>query len=239
MKDYVKQTQEVIDKAPVKKFNVNNLEAFYREVKLAKKHLSEYDPVLAQVIKEVGEFRLKPHKKYFETLVDAIISQQLSTKAAESILNRFEALFSGSGMKKRFPLPEEIIAMDGTRIRACGLSNLKVGYVKDLASKVLDGIVKIHKLNLLPDEEIINELVQVKGIGVWSAHMFLMFCLARLDVLPVGDLGFRKAVMLNYRLRKMPDEKKINLISKKNNWSPYRSVATWYLWQSLSLKEKK
>jgi DNA-3-methyladenine glycosylase II len=239
MKDYIKQTQEVINKSPVKSFNVNNLEAFYHEVDLAKKHLSANDPVISLIIKKVGEFRLKPHKKYFETLVDAIISQQLSTKAAESILNRFEALFNGSGMKKRFPLPEEIIAVDGARIRACGLSNPKVGYVKDLASKVLDGIVKIHKLNLLPDEEIINELVQVKGIGVWSAHMFLMFCLARLDVLPIGDLGFRKAVMLNYRLRKMPDEKKINLISKKNNWSPYRSVATWYLWQSLSLKEKK
>jgi len=239
MKDYIKQTQEVIDKAPAKRFNVNNLEAFYHEVNLAKQHLSTHDPVIAQLIKNVGEFRLKPHKKYFETLVDAIISQQLSTKAAESILNRFKDLFNDSGRKKRFPLPEEIIAMDGARIRACGLSNPKVAYVKDLASKVLDGTVKIHLLNKLPDEEIIIELVQVKGIGVWSAHMFLMFCLARLDVLPVGDLGFRKSVMVDYKLKKMPGEKKINSISKKNNWSPYRSVATWYLWQDLSLKNKK
>ena len=237
MKDYVKQVQEVSSKTPLRRFTINNLEVFYHELSNAKKHLSESDPVLTRIIEQVGECRLKPHKKYFKTLIDAIISQQLSTRAAESILNRFKTLFNGSDKNRRFPFPEEIIAMDGTRIRACGLSNPKVGYVKDLASKVLDGTVKIHKLNKLLDEEIINELVQVKGIGVWSAHMFLMFCLARLDVLPVGDLGFRKSVMVNYNLRKMPDEKKIISISKKNNWSPYRSVATWYLWQDLSFKK--
>jgi DNA-3-methyladenine glycosylase II len=237
MKDYMKQSHDVINRIPFKRFTVNNIEDFDKEVEFAKRQLSKHDPVLAEIIKMVGEFRLKPHKKYFETLIDAIISQQLSIKAAESILNRFKALFNSSGKKKRFPSPEEIIEMDDTSVRNCGLSNAKVKYVKDLAMKAIDGTVKIHKLNMLPDEEIINELVQVKGIGVWSAHMFLIFCLARLDVLPVGDLGFRKSVMINYKLRKMPDEKKINLISKKYNWTPYRSVAAWYLWQSLSLNE--
>jgi DNA-3-methyladenine glycosylase II len=238
MKDYVRQSHDVINRIPFKRFSVNNIEDFNKEVEIAKIHLSKNDPVLAQIIEMVGEFRLKPHKKYFETLIDAIISQQLSIKAAESILNRFKTLFNSSGTKKRFPSPEEIIKMDDTRIRNCGLSNAKVKYVKDLAMKVTDGTVKIHKLNMLPDEEIINELVLVKGIGVWSAHMFLIFCLARLDVLPVGDLGFRKSVMMNYKLRKMPDEKKLISISKKYNWTPYRSVAAWYLWQSLSLDKR-
>ncbi len=146
-------------------------------------------------------------------------------------------LFNKDGSEK-FPLPEQIIAMDDLKLRNCGLSNAKVRYVKDLSTKVLDGTVKIHKLGSLPDEEIINELVQVKGIGVWTAHMFLIFCLARLNVLPVGDLGFKKAVQKNYKLKKFPSEKKVTDISKKYSWHPYQSVAAWYHWQSLSIKQK-
>lgn len=196
-----------------------------------KKHLAENDLVLKNIMEKTGEFKLKPHKKYFETLVDSIISQQLSLKAAETIFNRFKLLFSING--NNFPEPEEIIAMDGARIRECGLSNPKVSYLKDLCAKVLDNTVKIHEMNKLPDEEIINELVKVKGIGVWTAHMFLMFCLARLNVLPVGDLGLKRAIMINYKLRKFPDEKKVEQISKRNNWAPYNTIASWYLWQSL------
>ena len=128
--------------------------------------------------------------------------------------------------------------MDKEKLRKCGLSYPKVKYIKDLSSKVIEGKLKIKKLNLLDDEEIITELIQVKGIGVWTAHMFLIFCLGRFNVLPGGDLGLKKAVMLNYKLRKLSDEIKIAKISKKNGWEPYNSIATWYLWQSLSLNKK-
>jgi DNA-3-methyladenine glycosylase II len=210
-----------------------NLNKFRNTISEGKKYLSGNDLVLKDIIKRVGEFRIKPHKNYFETLVDSIVSQQLSIKAAETIFNRFKALFplneNGS-----FPKPEEIIIMDSAKIRECGLSNPKVSYVKDLCTKVLDDTIKIHILHKLSDEEIINELVKVKGIGIWTAHMFLMFCLARLNVLPVGDLGLKRAVMINYKLRKFPDENKVAQISKKNNWAPYNTIASWYLWQSLN-----
>lgn len=133
-------------------------------------------------------------------------------------------------------MPEQIIEMDDLKIRACGLSNAKVKYVKDLSAKVIDGSVNINRLGVLPDNAIINELVKVKGIGVWTAQMFLIFCLARLNVLPAGDLGFKNAVKKNYKLRKFPSEERISVISKKFSWHPYQSVAAWYHWQSLSFK---
>jgi len=135
MKDYVKQVKEVSRKTPAR-FTINNLEAFYHELSKAKTHLSGSDPVLAGIIEQVGKCRLKPHKKYFETLVDAIISQQLSTKAAESILNRFKTLFNGSGSNSRFPHPEDIIAMDGARIRASGSLILRLDTSKALPLKL-------------------------------------------------------------------------------------------------------
>ena len=232
MKEYIRQSEEAKIKglAVQKKFAERE---FKGELVRANKCLSEHDPVLANIIRKVGPCRLKPHKKYFETLVDAIVSQQLSLRAAETIFNRFKLLFNEN---RAFPSPEQIIAMDDLKLRGCGFSNAKVKYVKDLSSKVLDGTIKIHRLGVLPDEEIINELVQVKGIGVWTAHMFLIFCLARLNVLPVGDLGFKNAVKKNYKLKKFPSEKKVEEISKKYSWHPYRSVAAWYHWQSLSLK---
>ncbi|RPI17505.1 MAG: DNA-3-methyladenine glycosylase 2 family protein [Ignavibacteriae bacterium] len=208
------------------------LNEFEESVAVGRKYLSDNDAVLKRIIENIGEFKIKPHKNYFETLVESIVSQQLSLKAAETIFNRFKVLFS-SDMNKRFPEPAEIIIMNDIKIRECGFSNAKVKYVKDLSAKVLDDTVQIHKMHKLSDEEIINELVKVKGIGVWTAHMFLMFCLARLNVLPVGDLGLKRAVMINYKLRKFPDEKKVEQISKKNNWSPYNTIASWYLWQSL------
>lgn len=236
MKDYIKQAIDVKTKKGLKLYKIKKAD-FNKELNKAVKHLSQNDESLLNIIKLVGSCRLKPHKKYFETLVDAIVSQQLSLRAAETIYNRFKLLFYENGRKK-FPLPEQIIAMDDLRLRNCGLSNAKVKYVKDLSVKVIDGTIKIHKLGSLPDEEIINELIQVKGIGVWTAHMFLIFCLARLNVLPVGDLGFKKAVQQNYKLKKFPSEKKVIEISKKYSWHPYQSVAAWYHWQSLSLKQK-
>jgi DNA-3-methyladenine glycosylase II len=210
--------------------------SFEEQVKTAKKYLSKNDRVMKDIINKVGEFRVKPHTNYFETLVDSIVSQQLSLKAAETIYNRFIDVFISDGIEK-FPSPEQIIQKEDEKLRECGLSNAKVKYIKDLCLKTLDNTVQIHKMNLLPDDEIISELVKVKGIGVWTAHMFLIFCLARLNVLPVGDLGIKRAVMINYRLRKFPDEKKVETISKKNKWAPYNTVASWYLWQSLKLKD--
>ena len=179
---------------------------------------------------------MKPHKKYFETLVDAIVSQQLSVTVAEAIFKRFKFLFNDKpGDKLKFPTPFEIISMKDEKLRACGLSNAKVKYVKDLAVHIHEKKINIKILNKLTDNEIIGELVQVKGIGIWTAHMFLIFCLGRLNILPVGDLGLKKSIMINYNLRKLPDSIKIEKISKLNNWSPYNSVATWYLWQSLNV----
>lgn len=235
MEEYLKQVKEVKNgKFPLYK-SLTKAE-FHYELNNAVNFLSRNDKILAKKIKIIGPCRLKPQKKYFETLVDAIVSQQLSIKVAEKIFNRFKLLFDSDNNKK-FPSPDQIICMDDMKLRGCGLSNAKVAYIKDLSSKVLDSTIKIHRLGSLPDEEIINELIQVKGIGVWTAHMFLIFCLGRLNVLPVGDFGFKNAVKQNYKLRKFPTEKKIIEISKKNSWSPYQSVAAWYMWQSLSMKD--
>jgi len=233
MKNYIKQTYEVNSLKNKMKLLKTKFE-FENDLNAAIQHLSANDRFLKLIIKQVGPCRLKPHKKYFETLVDAIVSQQLSLRAAETIFNRFKLLFKENGA---FPLPDQIISVDDIKLRGCGLSNAKVKYVKDLSRKVIDGTIKIHKLAILTDDEIISELVQVKGIGVWTAHMFLIFCLARLNVLPVGDLGFKNAVKKNYKLKKFPSESKVEEISKKFSWHPYRSVAAWYHWQSLSLKK--
>ena len=207
------------------------LQEYKYRVEEGRSYLSVNDPVLKSIIVKVGEYRIKPHKNYFETLVESIVSQQLSIKAADTIFKRFKELFPENN--NRFPLPSDIIAIDDIKLRTCGLSNPKVKYIKDLSAKVLDGTVQITKMDKLTDEDIINELVKVKGIGVWTAHMFLIFCLARFNVLPVGDLGIKRALMINYKLRKFPDEKKVEQISKKYNWAPYNSIASWYLWQSL------
>lgn len=198
------------------------------EIKRAIKHLSKHDNTLSTIIKNIGIINLTPHKKYFNALLDAIIGQQLSTYAADKIASRFMNLFNDN------PLPEHILKAKETSLRAVGLSNAKVKYVKDLAKKILSHEVNLKGLSKKSDEEIILELIKVKGIGVWTSHMFLIFTLGRLNVLPYSDLGIRKAVMLNYNLKKLPDEKKIKSISKKNNWNPYCSIVSIYLWKSLN-----
>jgi DNA-3-methyladenine glycosylase II len=213
---------------------MSNSPDYQRKLQEAARYLSNQDAVLGKFISILGVCKLKPHKMYFKTLVSSIVSQQLSLKAAETIFSRFKLLFRKNGVGG-FPEPGEILSIEDAKLRACGLSNAKVKYVKDLSTKVIDGTVKIHLLGRLPDEEIINELVQVKGIGVWSADMFLIFCLGRLDVLPVGDLGLKRAVMINYKLRKFPSAHKLEQISNKYSWYPYRTVAAWYHWQSLKL----
>jgi len=197
------------------------------EIKRAIKHLSKHDYTLSTIIKNIGIINLAPHRKYFNSLLDAIIGQQLSTYAADKIASRFMNLFNNN------PVPEQIIDTSDITLRSVGLSNAKVKYVKDLSLKIITKEIHLNKLFNMSDDEIIAELTKVKGIGVWTSHMFLIFTLGRLNVLPFSDLGIRKAVMLNYRLKKLPDEKKIRSIAKKFNWDPYCSMASRYLWKSL------
>ncbi len=197
------------------------------EIKRAIKHLSKHDNTLSTIIKNIGIINLTPHKKYFNALLNAIIGQQLSMYAADKIASRFMALFNNN------PLPEQILKAKDASLRAVGLSNAKVKYVKDLSKKILSCEINLKGLSKKSDGEIISELTKVKGIGVWTSHMFLIFTFGRLNVLPYSDLGIRKAIMLNYCLKKLPDEKKIKSISKKNNWNPYCSIVSIYLWRSL------
>ncbi len=198
----------------------------------AVKHLSKNDKVLSTIIKNIGIINLTRQKKYFNLLLGSIISQQLSTYAASSIHKRFMDFF------KNNPQPEFILRTDDSALRLLGLSNAKVKYVKDLSEKILSGEVKLKGFAKMSDDDIIAELTKVKGIGEWTAHMFLLFTLGRLDILPFGDLGIRKSIMVNYRLKKLPDEKKIKLIAKNNNWYPYCSIASLYLWRSLDTKNE-
>lgn len=199
------------------------------EVRLAEKHLMKRDPVLRPYIRQHSPCPLRPTTRHFETLVSGIISQQLSSSAARTILGRFKDLYQGS----RFPLASQIIETEHEQLRSVGLSGAKARYVKDLATKTLDGSLALKHLSRMEDEEVIEMLVTVKGIGVWTAHMFLMFSLGRLNVLPVGDLGIRKAIQRAYGLPALPDAAEIEHIADERRWHPYCSVASWYLWRSL------
>lgn len=197
-------------------------------MKKALDHLSKSDPVLMLLISTYPVPSFKSHTNYYQELVDSIISQQLSVKAARTIENRFKGLFGG-----KFPSPEQILQKDIEELRAVGLSRPKAGYIQDLATKIIDGTVQFDGLEALPNQKIIDELTKVKGIGEWTVHMFLMFCMGRLDVLPTGDLGIRNAVKKLYELEQVPTPEEVQIIAEKNNWRPYESVASWYLWQSL------
>ena len=194
----------------------------------AAEYLSNVDPVLRPVIAARGLCTIRPHSDYYQALVDAIISQQLSVYAARSIEARFRELFGG-----KFPAPEQILTKDVETLRSLGFSRAKATYVLDLAQHVVDGKVRFDHLDALSNDGVIAELVPVKGIGVWTAHMFLMFCMGRTDVLPVGDLGIRNGIRKLYGLSDVPTPNQITEIAAKNNWHPYESVASWYVWQSL------
>ncbi len=195
--------------------------------KQAIQRLSKNDSVLSTIIKKNGIINLSQHKNYFNALLQAIVGQQLSMYAARTINKRFLTYF------KNRPEPASILETDDLKLRSLGLSNAKVKYVKDLSQKILSKEIVLKKLSKKTDDEIIAELTKVKGIGEWTAHMFLIFTLGRMNVLPYSDLGIRKAVMLNYHLKKMPDEKKIKSIAEKNGWHPYCSIVSLYLWRSL------
>jgi DNA-3-methyladenine glycosylase II len=190
------------------------------------------DPVLRALIDEVGTESLGDRRRgrprdHYGALVRTIVGQQLSTMAARAIYERLTARFGG-----RAPTAEEILADDPDELRAVGLSRAKVGYLRSLAEHVLDGSLELGKLGRLSDEKVIAELVAVKGLGLWSAQMFLMFHLQRPDVLPVGDLGIRRAMMLAYGLPEMPAPDQMEAIAE--TWRPHRSLASLFLWRSLS-----
>jgi len=189
------------------------------------------DRILSLTIKQAGLASFTPHTNYYEALVSSIISQQLSVKAAASIQRRFEDLFEG-----KLPKPEEILDKQPDELRAAGLSNAKAKYVRDLAQHVIDNKIDFSTLNKLSNEEIIVELTDVKGIGEWTVHMFLMFCMGRLDVLPIGDLGIRNGIRALYGFDELPSPVQIKDIALQNSWHPYESVASWYIWQSLDNK---
>lgn len=191
-------------------------------------HLTQNDSVLAGLISAYPKPELEKHDHYYEELVDSIISQQLSVKAARAIEGRFKDLFGG-----KFPSPEQILEKDIEELRGVGLSYAKGRYVQDLARHVLDGSVKFDTLDSLTNDEIITELTQVKGIGEWTVHMFLMFCMGRLDVLPTGDLGIKNGITKLYGFDHIVTPDEVVKIAEKNNWHPFESVASWYVWQSL------
>ena len=189
-------------------------------------HLRRADPVLREVIDRIGPIELTTEPDLWWSLVDAIMSQQLSVKAASTIIGRLEAL----GARGR-PTPAELLAMDGDALRAVGLSRAKVRYVKDLAARWLDGSLHHARIPAMTDEEVIAELTQVKGIGTWTAEMILIFTLGRPDVLPVDDLAVRVAVQQHYGLAARPGRDELLHIGEP--WRPWRTLASRYLWRSL------
>jgi len=191
-------------------------------------YLSAHDPILGAVIKSAPLPVFSPNKKYYQELVETIISQQLSVKAAGTILKRFKELFSVD-----FPTPEDILATDIETLRSVGLSRQKASYIQDLATRVLEGSVQFSHLDSLSNQEVIDELVQIKGVGVWTVHMFLIFCMGRLDVLPTGDLGIKNGIYKLYALPEKPTPEDMEMIALNNSWHPYEAVASWYMWHSL------
>jgi DNA-3-methyladenine glycosylase II len=199
-----------------------------------RRYLLAKDPKLADIIKRAGPCRMRAYQEghAFSALVETIVSQQLSTRAADTIFGRVCTLChedNGGGLS-----PERVLTLDTTQLRAAGLSGAKAKYVQELAAKVTDGTIILDDLGALPDEDVTRVLSQVKGIGPWSTHMFLIFRLHRPDIWPIGDLAIVKALQRFHGFRKVPKVKKLEKMG--DPWRPYRSLAAWYLWASLSLK---
>ena len=191
-------------------------------------HLKKHDPVLAPIINRAGLASLEPHTDYYGALVNSIIGQQLSVKAAAAIKQRLRDMFDGD-----LPSPEQILETDPEALRAIGFSRPKAGYIHDLAQHIVDGRIHFRDIPNQSNEVIISELTDVKGVGEWTVHMFLMFCVGRLDVLPVGDLGIRNSMRKLYGFKDLPTPDQIREVAEKNKWHPYESVASWYVWHLL------
>lgn len=185
------------------------------------------DPILARVIADVGpcRFAARSEGSHFDHILRAIVYQQLSGRAAATIHGRVVALFEGA------PSAAGLLTATDEQLRSAGLSRQKIGYLRDLAQRVATGDLPVDRLHELADDDVIAALTRVKGIGRWTAHMFLMFRLGRPDVLPDLDLGIRKAIQLAYRLRRMPNSDRVLAIGA--GWAPHRTIASWYLWRSL------
>ena len=194
-------------------------------MKQAIHHLRTNDPVLSDIIERVGDYGIQFRPPDFETLVKSIVSQQLSGRVASVIFGRLSAAVKG------VITAETILKLRPSRMRSLGLSNQKVAYIRDLARQTRDGQVVFADLPALPDHEVIRRLTEVKGIGVWTAHMFLIFALQLTDVLPTGDLGIRNAIRKAYQLEALPTPEEMEQMAHR--WRPYCSVASWYLWRSL------
>lgn len=204
-----------------------------QQVKSARLHLQKSDPVMKVLLNRHGPFTAKAKTDRFGTLVSSIISQQISTAAAATIKRRLhQAIMDRAGLSKLPTLTaEHLKQFDLDSFREIGISRQKATYLLDLAEKVQVGTVELHKMARMSDEQIIEQLLQIKGIGRWTAQMFLIFSMARMDVLPVDDLGIKNAVQRQYQLDELPNAKQIEQIA--GPWRPYATVATWYLWRSL------
>jgi DNA-3-methyladenine glycosylase II len=190
------------------------------------RHLQAADPVMGGIIARVGPYRIEFRDPGFETLVKSIVNQQLSGRVAAVIFGHLAA-----AVPEGLLTPENILALRPAKMRKLGLSKQKTAYIRDLARRTRDGAVDFAALSALPDAEVIERLTQVKGVGVWTAHMFLIFALRRTNVLPTGDLGIRAAIRKAYGLAELPKPAEIDDIGKR--WHPYCTVAAWYLWRSL------
>ena len=188
-------------------------------------HLKQSDPVLAGIIERVGTYRIEYREPEFPTLVRSIVYQQLNGKAAFTILSRLLSAMP-DGLT-----PDAILSLTPEKMRALGLSGQKTAYIRDLAERTRTGNLDFARFVRMNDEDVVEHLTQVKGVGVWTAHMFLIFALRRPDILPTGDLGVRAAIKKAYRLRQLPKPEKMEKIAKR--WHPYCSVAAWYFWRSL------
>src|SRR5579863_512532 len=192
-------------------------------------HLKRVDPILGGVIDRVGPYAIPRRPVRFQALVQAIIFQQLAGRAAQTIYDRFIKQVGG----KRFPTPALVLAASDEALRSAGLSRGKMAYVRDLAAHVRDRTLNFHRFAAMDDDAIVADLTRVRGIGRWTAEMFLMFNLHRPDVFPVDDLGVRNAVARLYAMSQPPPPKELREFGER--WRPYRSVASWYLWQSMRL----
>jgi DNA-3-methyladenine glycosylase II len=193
------------------------------------RHLQAADPVMGGIIGRVGGYSIQFREPGFETLVKSIVNQQLSGRVAQVIFGRLAAAVPGGALT-----PQGVLALRPSKMRALGLSKQKTAYIRDLARLTRDGDLDFQALPGLPDTEVIERLTQVKGVGVWTAHMFLIFGLRRTNVLPSGDLGIRMAIRKAYSLAELPKPAEIETLGER--WHPYRTVAAWYLWRSLEPK---
>ena len=197
-----------------------------QEIQRALKHLRRADPIMRDVIRRAGPFTMRRHRNRFRALTFSILSQQISTRAAESIRARLIDYVKPDEIS-----PESIARLTPQELRSVGLSNQKARYLLDLAQNVMRGDLELHRMSRLPDEKVIEALVQVKGIGVWTAQMFLIFSLGRPDVFPFDDLGVRVAIRNLYGLPELPNRETGHKIATA--WRPFASIASWYCWRSL------